>query len=142
MEQEQSALSSLWSQFSVALKQVDKVIKRFQEVSVELPELEKQRVDVEQTLAMLTSDLESKKRAAIEEVERHRSTLDVSLSTLRQSVTTERDRLAEAKDDLAEFVKMTENRKLALEQETQKVEGQLRSIKAAFENFKKVHGLV
>lgn len=137
---EQQTLPELWKQFTVALKQVDVVITRYEEISKLLPSLEAERLAVQNELSSLKPVLENNKKSVAEEVERHRSALETELSSLRNSVSTERARLASTKADFINFEKSIEDRKVVLTTDMAAAETRLASIKQEFVAFKQKHG--
>lgn len=128
MRVEQQTLSGLWGQFSVALSQVEVVIKRYQELLKVLPEMEASYVRLDGALTHLEPEFADKKKAIEKQEVDYRESLQMETNNYRSEAAKARQRVVDAQRDLVDIEKRANDKKAELIGSIAKLETRLAEV--------------
>ena len=128
MRVEQQTLQGLWGQFSVALARVEVVIKRYQELSKLLPEMEATYVRLDGALTNLEPEFAEKKKAIDKQEVDYRESLQVETNNSRSEAAKARQRVVDAQRDLVDIEKRASDKKAEIVGAIAKLETRLAEV--------------
>jgi chromosome segregation ATPase len=115
MDTEENTLRPLWDQFTVARRQAQTVIARYQQVVKELPALEQRKVDLELGITFLGSELERRQDEVNRAVGEYRQSLEGELVSLQKDVKEGREKVVALRSEIRSAEKDRDVKKAEME---------------------------